>query len=465
MKKILFSFFLLFISYSLFSENVVISNFESGFIGKWGTNGNPTSNATNEDHANFSIADNPSITGINLSQKVGQFHRLRSGLWWAYAWFEFTPISVVATLNSPKYLHVSMYKPLTSTVCAQLLNLITGATVNTGEITNLKQTKVNDWQEVVFKISTTGTFSFICIKPDFVNAVVSTRLTGDIDIYFDNIYINDDPTPMGETTIPPFLGNLPENFEGTSTLLDPIDYCGDRFGSFIQAFANTDLTVVDNPLILGNTSDKCAKFVRKQAGPWNAGLFMIPTAPMIANATNKYFHIMVYKTMESPINLKLENGSPVASTGDLTITPLTSDVNKWTDYVFEIPAAKYSTYGKISLFPDFIQTPAPSARFTENQNIYFDAIELNDSPSLRFTITQVADNKQNNLFQVWSDSKGNICLKNNQDDGCAVSLYDITGRVLKMINYIPTGTTIIPMNGLSGIYLLKARNSIYKLSL
>lgn len=461
MRKI--TLFILFaFSSFLYGGNVNIFDFETSFVGKWGTNGNPTNNATNEDHVNFFITNNPNQTGINTSSKVGEFNRLKTGLWWAYAWFEFTPITVSASLNSPKYLHISIYKPLSSTVCIQLKNAVTGVTVTTGEITSNKQTKINDWQDIVFKITTSGTFGYIEVKPDFVNATVSSRLSADTPIYFDNIYLSDDPTPTGDPTIPPYLGSLPETFEGTSTLLDPIDYCGDRYGSFIQTFATTDLVVVENPFKDRNTTNKCGKFVRKQSGPWNAGFFVIPTAPMVINATNKYFHIMIYKTMQSPLNLKLESGSPVSTTGDITINPTASDVNKWVDYVFEIPAAKYSSYAKISLFPDFLQSPVPSDRFTEDQNIYFDDIEINDSPNTR-DITTNLKNPNDLSANVWIDNNKDIIIIKYSNLEDQARLYDMAGHNIKTI-ILSKGKNIIKANELkSGVYLVKIEHKSYKI--
>lgn len=452
-------------SLSIFATDIVIFDFESDFAGKWGTNGNPTNNATNEDHVNFSIVDNPVATGINTSARVGKFHRLKTGLWWAYAWFEFTPVYIEATINQPKYVHVSINKPITSRVCMQM-RTSNGSGTNTGEILNDKQTTVNGWQELVFKITTTGTYGYIAIKPDFVNATVSTRLSEDIDIYIDNIYINDDPSVLGESGIAPFAGNIPEDFEGVSTLLNPTDYAGDRFGSFIQTFATTDVVLVENPLKEGNLSDKCGKFVRKKDGPWNAGFYMIPISTMTVDATNKYFHIMVYKTMESPINLKLENGAPVANTGDIVVTPTSADINKWTDYVIEIPSAKYSVYGKISLFLDFLQTPAPSERFAVDQDIYFDNIEINSSPDLRIggIGTKTLNERESATIEAKSDMNGNICITNNGASDCLLQIYNITGKLLKTTSLL-RGINTIDMNGQHGVFLLKTDNCNFKIIL
>ena len=57
------------------------------------------------------------------------------------------------------------------------------------------QTLTNEWQDLVFKINNTGDFCYFEFKPDFVNAVPSSRLTENINIYFDDIVINNSSEP------------------------------------------------------------------------------------------------------------------------------------------------------------------------------------------------------------------------------------------------------------------------------
>jgi hypothetical protein len=170
----------------------LINDFESGFFARSGTNGNYEGGLV-ENSQNFQIVDNPDTTGINPSEKVGRFTRDVRGNWWAYAWFEFEDITINDT---PKYLHMMIYKPVISNVCVQVKNghQPTGGN-NTGEIVHTGQTKESEWEDLVFEINKPGTYSYIEIKPDFINATVSDRLSGDIEIYFDNIVINDDPEP------------------------------------------------------------------------------------------------------------------------------------------------------------------------------------------------------------------------------------------------------------------------------
>ncbi len=171
-------------------SEVVVINFESGFTGRWGTNGNGSGLA--EDHDAFKIVENPNKSDKNNSDKVGMFERKVTGNWWAYAWFEFDTISIEIT---PKYLHIMVNKPIVSTVCAQIKDRHATPSSNTGEMKSNAQTLTNEWQDLVFKINNTGDFCYFEFKPDFVNAVPSSRLTENINIYFDDIVINNSSEP------------------------------------------------------------------------------------------------------------------------------------------------------------------------------------------------------------------------------------------------------------------------------
>ncbi|MFC0875612.1 sulfatase-like hydrolase/transferase [Saccharicrinis sp. FJH2] len=171
-------------------EEVVVQDFEDGFAGRWGVNGNP--DGLLEDHEAFDIIDNPQISQLNQSDSVGRFNRKIDGKWWAYAWFEFDTVNIT---NVPVYLHALVNKPVASTVCAQLKDRHSKPSSNTGEIKNETQNYIDKWQDLVFKITTPGTYCYMEFKPDFVNQDIYTRLDSDIGIFFDDIVLNTDPTP------------------------------------------------------------------------------------------------------------------------------------------------------------------------------------------------------------------------------------------------------------------------------
>jgi arylsulfatase len=169
-----------------------IIDFENGFPGKWGTNGNGNGLSENDD--SFQIVDNPFKDVLNSSDKVAKFKRSVNGEWWAYAWFDFD-WTIMDT--QPKYLHVMVNKPVVSPVCVQLKDRHANTSSNSGEIIMSTQSKINQWEDLVFKINKIGDYCYFEFKPDFFNSTLNSRLINDIDIYFDNIVINNDPNPRG----------------------------------------------------------------------------------------------------------------------------------------------------------------------------------------------------------------------------------------------------------------------------
>lgn len=190
---------------NIYNTTFLINDFENGFYAGHGTNGNNEGGYA-ENSPNFTIVDNPDLTGINKTAKVGKFTRKKDGDWWAYAWFEFSNTDIQYV---PMYLHIMIRKPINSTVCIQVKDSYTNPVANTKEIVSNAQSTVDEWQDMVFEIPVSGLYCYLEVKPDFVNAVTSTRLTEDIDIYFDEIVINGSPTPrsssegkLGEYIIP-----------------------------------------------------------------------------------------------------------------------------------------------------------------------------------------------------------------------------------------------------------------------
>ena len=171
-------------------EERTIMDFEDGFFGRKGTNGN--GDGFGEDHYTFQIVSNPFSYGSEGTEMVGRFKRRKTGHWWAYAWFEFQPIEVT---HVPVYVHVMVNKPVFSPVTVQIKDQHAAPGSNTGEMINENQSSVNEWQDFVFKINNPGIYSYFEFKPDFVNQNPLRRLDEDIYVYFDDIIINSDPTP------------------------------------------------------------------------------------------------------------------------------------------------------------------------------------------------------------------------------------------------------------------------------
>ena len=402
---------------------VPIFDFESELPEKWGTNGNPTNNQHNEDHVNFTIVENPDKSGINTSDKVGKFKRLKNGLWWAYAWFNFPDTYIAASNEKPQYLHVMVRKPLKSVVCVQLTG---NNNASTNEI--LKTNKLeNEWEDMVFEIIHPNFYKQIQFKADFVNA--SGRLTDDIDIYFDNIIVNDDPTPRGgsldDDNKTYMITNFENGFFGTNGTNGNDGTNGPK--------ADPDnFLIVNNPFKSDvNDSEKVGLFKRKKIGLWWSYAWFTFNNVIIEN-TPKYLHIMVNKPVISTIcaQVKDRHAQPASNTGEI-LSNAQSKVNEWEDIVFEI--RNTGDYCYFEFKPDFVQSPAPSVRLENDINIYFDDIVLNNDPTPRSFITsnrkQTSDFEKN-IYVYPTITSGMIDVINPGADITHIRIYDRNGLLL-----------------------------------
>lgn len=138
----------------------------------------------------FMIIDNPDPSGINTSSKVLKFNRWgtdNGGLPWAGFWAQCSP---PVNTTETKYIHYMVWKPVTSPLKFKL----EGATQSEIFSTN-EQTTTNGWQDMVFNFSemADADYGVVALMPDFVDPFDRAET---IEIYIDNIVINDNPNPI-----------------------------------------------------------------------------------------------------------------------------------------------------------------------------------------------------------------------------------------------------------------------------
>jgi hypothetical protein len=339
MKKSLLVFIMLLTMVS-FSKAQVVTNFEvikmNLMLG--GTN----------DSSFMSVIPNPHVSGIDSSKWVVKFLRDKDGVPWGGFWCPLvTPIDV--TVN--KYVHVKVWKSIISPIKFKLQG---GAAGDLETFSMNPQTMTNTWEDMVFDFtSKTGTYPIVDFMPDFQDPVT---LTQDIVIYFDDITVNNDPTPNSTPV------TVIENYE-----IIPLNIMLND-----PATDSSNMTLVPNPDPSQlNSSNWVVKFVRDKDGvPWG-GFF---SATSVDVTTNKYMHVKVWKPRISPIKFKIQGGAA----GDLetfSIAPQDS-IGHWEDMVFDF-TSKTGAYPTISFMPDF-QDPLV---LTSDIIIYFDDIILNNDPN------------------------------------------------------------------------------------
>lgn len=134
--------------------------------------------------------ENPYKTGMNTTDNVGKRTSDGTlGLW--YAGFTFTFSNIVLIDDTHKYLHVMMMAPVDNQVVRFDVKQGNTKVVADGEKTI---TTANTWQDVVFDVSAMNYISGMSIKCGTPTA------TAVGDYYFDEIRIDNDPTPRSNTS-------------------------------------------------------------------------------------------------------------------------------------------------------------------------------------------------------------------------------------------------------------------------
>lgn len=374
-----------------------------------------------DDSSSMIVVPNPDPTGINTSNWVVAFYRDKNGVPWGGFWSALAE-QVDVTVN--KYVHVKVWKPRISPIKFKL----EGGAAGTLEAPSMNpQTAIGAWEDIVFDFSSkTGTYPVIAFMPDFEDPLT---LTDDIVIFFDDIMVNNDPTP---NSAPAYMIEDYEVIKLNLMLGDPtIDF--------------STMVLIPNPDPSGiNTSDWVVFFDRDKDGvPWGGFWSSLP-AP-IDVTTNKYVHVKVWKERISPIKFKIEGGAA----GNLEILSMNaqSHTDMWEDMVFDF-SSKTGTYPVIAFMPDF-EDPLT---LTEDLIIFFDDIILNNDPNPFVGIETVKKINDVTLYPVPFDNYLNI---NTPASIKSVTITSAIGQQVYKMENLAAGTSVVNTSELAhGLYLV-----------
>lgn len=316
-----------------------------------------------QDQSSLKVVANPDSSAVDSSMYVVEFMRDKDGVEWD---------GFYATLDEPvnltdnKYVHVKVWKPRVSKV---MFKLEGGGKDLEIEPIN-PQTKTNEWEELVFDFSTlTGEYTKIVFTPDRVPTASNTE---DITMYFDELFLNNDPAPGSEPV------QMMEDYEIIT--LNPLSNPTNDDSKFTW-IENPD----KSPL---NPSDHVIEFLRDKDAPIWAG-FWSRLTDSVDVTTNKYVHVKVWKPRVSVVKFKLEGGE--AGTLEIpSITPQTK-TNEWEDLVFDF-SSKTGKYPIIALLADFEEP----LTLTEDITLYFDDIVVNNIATPLEPVQQVINVDMNN---------------------------------------------------------------------
>lgn len=203
--KYLYVILLLFVPYLLKAETI-LSSFEGGltsgtkFVDEWENSPFNQSKCVN---TTVEVIDNPYINEMNETEKVLHYVRPyyagdRNGV-------EIKLENTFQATTTKQYLHVLVYKPTLSPLVMAAID----KNNNVLQIIELSRSEVraNAWSDAIFSIKGNGyVIDRIRIYPDCQTSV--GRLSGDIDIYIDEIVLNDSDEPRTASSYCSVKGTL-----------------------------------------------------------------------------------------------------------------------------------------------------------------------------------------------------------------------------------------------------------------
>ena len=152
----------------------VFDDFENGGMLTW----------TGSSGASFEIADNPSKSGINKTDKVGKV--TASGAQWEFSWstaFGGEEVDFVNFSEDGYIVKVDVYSPKAN---SPVYLKFEGVDVSAVEITNVTTTKANEWETLEFDYETFG-----MVDGAYKNFVIlfdaGVTTEGGEVFYFDNV--------------------------------------------------------------------------------------------------------------------------------------------------------------------------------------------------------------------------------------------------------------------------------------
>ena len=336
------------------------------------------------------VGANPQTSGINTTAQAG--YAIRTTSQGSTFQAEFNVLT--QNYNGVKYFHIMVYKPKQSKM--QLIGRQNSPTVSGNTWDNRFTAKAyytdveNQWVDVVFKYDFTTTnlrIDRFVLSLDMI--APGTRYSGNTNIYFDEIIVNDDPQPRGRT-VDYSAKQLPESFEGTSTIIEK-SFFG-IYNYWKNGGVNDETateTIVANPAKNNvNETNNVLRMMYRSSFWWDSWLQveLNQGAGMTVGASNKYLHIMMYKNADAQFAVTTRVGSSESGwlrTTTNNTSPDYAKANGWQDLVIEIPSANYGLINRLSING---HTTGPGA---SDLPVYIDEIEFSSSATPR-TIFNVA---------------------------------------------------------------------------
>ncbi len=303
---------------------------------------------SNFDGGEATVADNPSKTGINVSNKVGKMIKHPGQPWGGSS----LGLGSAIDFSTMKYFRMKVFSPRAG--AKVLLKVENALDASKNFEANAITTKSNEWEELGFDfagINTNNTYEHIVL-------IFELGTQGDgssnFTFYFDDIKQSstlNDEVPVVK---------LPLTFESTTLSYN------------ITNFDGGDLTVIDNPKKAGiNTSNKVLQMIKHSGQTWGGSVISLPDP--IDFSANKTFKMKVYSPrVGAKFLLKVENLTNGGINYEKEVA--STKANEWEELIFDYSGINTAnSYQKIVLIMD----NGTAGDGTANYTFYVDDLVLN----------------------------------------------------------------------------------------
>ena len=294
---------------------------------------------------NATVINNPQVSGINTSSKVGRMVKSAPEVYGG----SFITLASPINFSTQKIFKVKVFAPrIGAKLLLKVENLTNGGISFEKEVAT---TVANAWEELTFDFSAINTAN----SYQKIVLIFDLGTVGDGSANF--TYLFDD---IKLTTVSAPVLALPLDFQSTT-----LNYAFTDFGG-------ATATVINNPQVSGiNTSSKVGRMVKGGPEVW-AGSFIALANP-IDFSTQKTFKVKVFSPrVGAKLLLKVENLTNGGISFEKEAT--TTVANAWQELTFDYSAINTAnSYQKVVLIFDLGTVGDGSANFT----FLFDDITLN----------------------------------------------------------------------------------------
>ena len=273
----------------------------------------------------FGIVDNPSKTGINLTNKCLLNHRIKgtSSGWKTGGALSNTLVTPVLINSKNRYLHIFIYSDQSYAGYIKLRY----TAIDNEWLDPSKEARFNftagKWTDLVVDLqplNITALYGLYFLSLDWY-------LTYPTDSYFyyDEIEVSNDPNPRGATVYE--TACTMADFE-TNGINPSFIMSGSSGGSVPEVVENPDTTGI-------NQTSRSLRVTQKNEGTWWCRATLNFNIPVKINSNNRYLHLMV----KSPSGISVLTNDPVEHW--FTNIALTKR-DEWCDVVVDLMATGYN---------------------------------------------------------------------------------------------------------------------------